>query len=127
PRCRKPYPADRVLQLAHDSKAAICRPADVLLVERPVARRCAARCDLCEQGRTRIEEVMHEQNLRLARRGRSAQGFNPSSWAIGLRASRTFSTCSSKGMPSDSAPATSSSRCTPRAKALSFIFLRTVF
>src|SRR5207249_11451336 len=96
---------------------------DAGLVERSVGRISQ---DLGRLGQDRgagVEDGMHQQD---SGPPAGAHGFSPSSCAIGFRASRTNSTCSSKGTPSTSAPATSSSRCTPRAKALSFIFLRTV-
>src|SRR6266851_3343376 len=91
---------------------------DVVETDRDVADDLQART-----GKHRLANWMHEEHPWRAPR---AHGFRPNSCAIGLSASRTISTCSSKGIPSASAPAMSSSRCTPRAKALSFIFLRTV-
>src|SRR5439155_24304048 len=118
---RQHHRADRVLEVADDAQAALGGLADALLVEGTVARVGHDLGGLGQDGGARVEDRVHQQDARAA-----AHGFRPRSAAIGLSASRTFSTCSSKGMPSDSAPATSSSRWTPRAKALSFIFLRTV-
>src|SRR5216683_6111313 len=115
--------ANWIHQLAHDANTALRRLPDAHFVERPVGWIRHHFRRLGEDRRPWIEDWMHEEHPRLAPR---AHGFRPNSCAIGLRASRTISTCSSKGIPSDSAPAMSSSRCTPRAKALSFIFLRTV-
>src|SRR4029077_3482281 len=111
-------------QLAEDADAAGSRLADVGLVERPVLGIRHHLDRLGQDGRARVEDRVHEEDPRSAA---VAQGFRPSSCAIGFKASRTNSTCSSKGIPRTSAPAMSSSRWTPRAKALSFIFLRTVF
>src|SRR4029077_14128519 len=115
--------SDRVHQLAHNADAALGRRADARLVERPVRRIGDDLGGFGEDRRARVEDRMHQEDARLAPR---AHGLSPSSCAIGFRASRTISTCSSKGIPRASAPAMSSSRCTPREKALSLIFLRTV-
>src|SRR4029077_10914754 len=122
-RSREDDRSDRILQVADDADAAFGRLADALLVERLIARIGEHLRGLGEDGRPRIENRVHQEDPWPST---GTHGFSPSSCAIGFRASRTISTCSSKGMPSASAPATSSSRCTPRAKALSFIFLRTV-
>src|SRR5258708_21108699 len=115
--------ANRVHQLANDPDTALRGVPDACLIKGLAGGVGDHLRGLGQDRRTRVEDGVHQQN---ASPPTCAHGLSPSSCPIGFRASRTISTCSAKGIPSASAPVTSSSRCTPRANALSFIFLRTV-
>ena len=98
--------ADRIHQLGDHALRSLRRLPQRLDRVSVLVGKQAQLGRLPQQGRAGLEDRVRQHD----HRPRFAQGCNPSCAAMGLRASRTVATCSSKGTPSSSAPVSSSSR-----------------